>query len=349
MSVFTAIDFDCHEQVAFFYDKKTGLNAIIAIHNTSRGPALGGFRMRVYWDEEQAVKDALRLSRGMTYKSAMANLALGGGKCVVIGDPTTDKSPALLHSIGKAVERLGGYFVIGQDVGICGEDIDLMRQNTAYLVGGSIGCGDSALFTAIGLCESLRTAAPYHLHQPSLQGINVAVQGLGKVGYMLCKLLAEQGAELIVTDINPNAVARAMKEFKAQVVEPDAIYDVNMDVFSPCSVGAILNNHTIPRLKCKIVAGCANNQLDTPLNGKSLADRNILYAPDYVVNAGGVINGFYDGPAYSSEVSMQHVKKIPETLLEVFSMAQARQIPTNEAADLIAEGRFNKEAGFTRI
>ncbi|MBI2708031.1 MAG: Glu/Leu/Phe/Val dehydrogenase [Proteobacteria bacterium] len=343
MSIFTAIDFDDHEQITFFYDKKTKLKAIIAIHNTYRGPALGGCRMWPYADEQQAITDALRLSRGMTYKAAMANLPFGGGKAIIIGDSHKDKSPALLRALGKSIEDLHGRYITAEDVGTSVEDMDSIGETTSYVAGRSTGSGNPAPFTAIGLYKSIQAAVEYRLKKSSLKGLKIAVQGLGNVGYPLCKLLREEGADLIVTDIDPTLVKRVVKEFNAHAVPPDAIYGVDADVFSPCALGAILNDHTIPQLRCTIIAGSANNQLDSSRHGQILADKKILYAPDYIINAGGLINVSYEGPFYSVERVKQHIETIPKTLLQVFQIAESRHISTNEAADLIAEERFRED------
>ncbi len=342
MSIFTAVDFDCHEQVTFFYDKETRLKAIVAIHNTYRGPALGGCRMWAYADEQQAITDALRLSRGMTYKAAMANLPFGGGKVIIMGDASKDKSPALLRALGKCIEGFGGHYITAEDVGTSVEDMDSILETTSYALGGSKGSGDPSPFTAIGVCEGIRLSVKYRLQKSSLDSVKIAIQGLGHAGYHLCKLLAKEGAQLIVTDINHKLVDKVVEKFKARAVLPDAIYGVEADVFAPCALGGILNDHTIPQLKCVVVAGSANNQLDANIHGKILADKQILYAPDYVINAGGIINVSYEGPSYDSERVIRHVKKIPETLLHVFQTAETLQIPTSEAADLIAEGRFKE-------
>jgi len=349
MPIFTAIDFDTHEQVAFFYDKGTGLKAIVALHNTNRGPALGGCRMWEYTTEQQAIRDALRLSRGMTYKAAMANLPFGGGKAIVIGDSYTDKSPALLRALGKCIERLGGEYITAEDVGTSVADMDSIGETTSYVRGKSTGSGDPSFFTAVGLCECIRATVKYRLEKSSLKNIKITLQGLGNVGYHLCKLLGEEGASLLVTDINPELVTRAVKEYSVQAIAPEAIYEVETDVFSPCALGAILNDYTIPQLKCSIVAGSANNQLDSQIHGKILADKKILYAPDYVINAGGIINVSYEGASYDAERAMRHVKKIPDTLLQVFQMAETLEIPTNEAADLIAEERFREDGESNHI
>ncbi len=340
MAVFSAIDFDCHEQVSFFYDKIIGLKVVIAIHNTNRGPALGGCRMWPYTDEQHAITDALRLSRGMTYKAAMANLPFGGGKAVIIGDSHQDKSPALFRAFGKCVEQLKGRYITAEDVGTSVEDMVFIREATTHVVGLPGGSGDPSPFTAIGVYESIRSAVLYRLGKSSLKGVKVAVQGLGHVGYSLCKLLAEAGADLVVTDIEPELVGRAVTQFKATPVFPEEIYGVDVDVFSPCALGAIINDQTITQLQCTVVAGSANNQLESHAHGELLAKMKILYAPDYVVNAGGLIDVYYEGPAYNAEIVKLHVEGIHDTLLDVFHKAEKLNVSTSEAADLIAEERF---------
>ncbi len=340
MSVFGAVDFDQHEQVFFVYDHETSLKAIIAIHNTNRGPSIGGCRMWPYPNEQLAVTDALRLARGMTYKSAMANLPFGGGKAVIIGDPRKDKSPSLLRAFGRCVEKLNGRYITGEDVGTTVEDIAFIRETTSHVVGLPGGSGDPSLFAARGVYKAIQAAVLYQLAKPSLKGITVAVQGLGHVGYSLCKLLSEAEAQLIITDVEQELVQRGVKEFKAQAVSPESIYSVDAEVFSPCALGAIINDITLPQLKCVIIAGSANNQLHYSVHGDLLAERKILYAPDYVINAGGLINVSYEGPNYNVEKVKCHVERIPDTLFDIFHKAEKLHISTSRAADLIAEHRF---------
>ncbi len=342
MSVYEAQDFDNHEQVTFFHDKKTGLKAIIAIHNTNLGPALGGCRMWPYKNEQEAVADALRLSRGMTYKAAMANLPLGGGKAVIIGDPHHEKSPELFRAFGVCVERINGRYITGEDVQTSVEDMVYVRETTLHVVGLPGGSGDPSPYTAVGVAECLKSSVGYRLKKQDLNGIHVAVQGLGHVGYHLCKLLHEQGAKLTVTDIDPLLVGRVMQEFNAEAVLPDAIYGVEADVFAPCALGAVLNDHSIPQLKASIIVGSSNNQLATDDHGDILKKMNILYAPDYIVNAGGLIDVFYDGPNFDVETVNAHVRRIPQTLLEVFQKAEKEGVSTGRAADMIAEKRFKR-------
>ena len=340
MSVFSAVDFDHHEKVTFFYNKQINLKIIIAIHNTNRGPAIGGCRMWSYADEQQAITDALRLSRGMTYKAALANLPFGGGKAVIIGDPRLNKSPELFREVGRYVEQLNGRYITSEDVGTSVEDMVSIKETTSHVVGLPGGSGDPSPFTAMGVFESIRAAVFYRLKKSSLKGIRVAVQGLGHVGYHLCKLLHEAGVELVVTDIDPVLEKRVLEEFNTTIVFPENIYGVDADVFAPCALGAILNDDTIPQLKCKVIAGSANNQLGNHSHGEILAKMKILYAPDYVVNAGGLINVYHEGPNYDAKKVEHHVKEIHKTLLEVFHKAEELHIATSKAADLIAEERF---------
>lgn len=342
MSVFSAIDFDCHEQVNFFYDKETNLRVIIAIHNTNRGPALGGCRMWPYANEQQAITDVLRLSRGMTYKAAMANLPFGGGKSVIIGDSHRDKSPALFRAFGRCLEQLHGRMITGEDVGTSVEDMSYIHETTSHVVGLPGGSGDPSPFTALGVYESIRAAVAYRLQKSSLKGLKVAIQGLGHVGYHLCKLLAEAEVELIVTDFDLALEEKMEKEFQATIVSPTSIYDVDADIFAPCALGSVINAQTIPQLKCKIIAGSANNQLARPVDGEILAKRNILYAPDYVVNAGGLISVSYEGPSHDTAKVIEHVKGIHDTLITVFRKAEELHTSTSQAADLIAEERLRE-------
>ena len=340
MPIFSAVDFDRHEEVSFFCDKETGLKAIIAIHNANLGPALGGCRMWPYADEQQAITDVLRLSRGMTYKAAMAHLPFGGGKAVIIGDSHKDKSPASMRAFGRCVEKLNGRYITAEDVGTSVEDMAFIRETTSHVVGLPGGSGDPSPFTAIGVLAGIRAAVFYRLGKTTLKGIKVAVQGLGHVGYHLCKLLSEEGAQLIVTDIEPDLVQRVVKEFKALAVSPEAIYGVESDVFSPCALGAVINDATLPQMKCTIIAGSANNELECHVHGELLSQKNILYAPDYVINAGGLIDVYYEGPNYDVKEVKDHVERIYDTLLDVCHKAEELHISTSEAADLIAEERF---------
>ena len=343
MSVFSSSDFDNHEQVVFCHDAASGLKAIIAIHNTNRGPALGGCRMWSYASEAEAVTDVLRLSRGMTYKSALAKLPYGGGKSVIIGDPRLDKSPALFRAMGRAVQRLAGRYIVAEDVGISVPDVEIMQQETRHVAGTTAGgAGDPSPATAYGVYMGLRAAVKHKLGRDELDGLTVAVQGLGHVGYYLCKHLAEAGARLVVTDINETAIQTAVAEFDAERVAPDEIYAVDCDVFAPCALGAVINDDTLEFLKAKVIAGSANNQLHEPRHGEILKQRGVLYAPDYVINAGGVIDISHEGRDYDKGKAFAHVAEIHDTLLEIFRRAESEGVPTGEAADRIAEERFSQ-------
>jgi leucine dehydrogenase len=341
MPVSLSPSFRGHEQVVFCYDPEVGLHAIIAIHDTTLGPALGGVRMWTYASEFKALEDALRLSRGMTYKSALANLAYGGGKAVIIGDPKTDKSEALLERFGEFVDGLGGRYVTAEDVGTTTRDLAVIRRRTKFAAGfDDGGSGDPSPVTAWGVFHGIRAAVAHRLGHRSLSGVRVAVQGLGSVGYNLAKFLHEAGAELTVTDIDQAAVDRAVAEFDARAVDPLRIYDEDVDVFAPCALGAVLNDQTIPRLNAVVVAGSANNQLDEDRHGSILAERRILYAPDYVINAGGIININYEGPRYDAKAAFAHAARIGETLSELFRIAEKGRVATNIVADRIAEQRI---------
>jgi len=343
MSVFKHHEFDGHEQVVFCNDPESGLRAIIAIHNTNRGPALGGCRMWDYQSEDEALTDVLRLSKGMTYKSALAGLDLGGGKSVIIGDSRKHKNEQLLRAMGVFIDSLGGRYIGAEDVGIGVPDVEIMAKETSYVSGTRAGgAGDPSPATAYGVFVGIKAAVKHKLGRDDVCGIRVAVQGIGAVGYHLCQYLKKEGAELIVTDINAKAVDRAKAELAAKVVGLDEIYSADVDVFAPCALGAAINDETLPQLKASIVAGSANNQLAEPRHGLILAEKGILYAPDYVINAGGVIHISHEGAGYDHDAAVAHVGRIHETLLEIFALAKQDDTPTSEAADRIAESRFKK-------
>lgn len=340
MPLFGHRDFDAHEQVVFCHEAASGLKAIIAIHDTTRGPSLGGCRMWPYATEDEALTDALRLARGMTYKSALADLPYGGGKSVIIGDSHTMKSEALFLAMGRFVDSLGGRYVVAEDVGISVDDVDIMARATRHVAGTHAGGGDPSPATAYGVFMGIRAAMAHASNSDTLKGVHVAVQGLGHVGYHVCRYLVEAGARLTVSDIDADAVARAGQEFSAQTVAPEAIYDVAADVFAPCALGAVINDQTIPRLKARIIAGSANNQLAEPRHGVELARRKILYAPDYVINAGGVIYISHEGPSFDETQALAHVARIHDTLGQIFTRAGQQGIPTSEAADRLAQDRL---------
>jgi leucine dehydrogenase len=345
MSVFSAPDFAQHEEVVFCRDAAAGLSAIIAVHSTQAGPALGGCRMWPYADEAAALADVLRLARGMTLKAAMAGLAFGGGKSVIIGDPRRDKSEKLFLALARFVDRLGGRYIVAEDSGTSVADMEIVRRGTRHVAGiAEGGSGDPSPATAWGVFHGMRAAVRHRLGAESLEGLTIAVQGLGHVGRILCEHLAGAGARLVVSDIDEARVHRAVAELGAEAVAPEAIFTAPADVFAPCALGAVLDDATVPLLGAPVVAGSANNQLARPEHGAALARRGILYAPDYVINAGGIINIAHEGPGYERERAMAHVARIHDTLAELFGYADAERLPTSEAADRLAEARLRAAA-----
>ena len=349
MAVFSLSDFADHEQVVFVSDDKSGLKAIIAVHNSNLGPALGGCRMWPYASEEEAVRDVLRLSRGMTYKSAMANLKLGGGKSVIIGNPRTDKTPALLAAFARALEQLNGRYIAAEDSGTSVADMKFMTQFTQHVAGihdkpsdEGTRSGDPSPATAYGTFIGIQAAVKERLGRDSLDGLRVAVQGVGNVGYDLARQLKEAGARLWVTDIHREPLVQAGRELGATVVAPDEIFGLDVDVFAPCALGAVLNDSTIPQLKASIVAGAANNQLAEARHGVELMKRGILYAPDYVINAGGIIDVYHERIGFERAALIRHIEGIRDNLMEVFERAREEERPTAEVADAIAEERFRR-------
>ncbi|MFC4769217.1 Glu/Leu/Phe/Val family dehydrogenase [Effusibacillus consociatus] len=344
MKIFEYMQKYDYEQLVFCQDEASGLKAIIAIHDTTLGPALGGCRMWTYATEEDAIEDALRLARGMTYKNAAAGLNLGGGKTVIIGNPRTDKSEALFRALGRYVQSLNGRYFTAEDVGTTVHDMDIIHQETKFVTGVSETFGSSgnpSPMTALGVFRGIEATAKEAFGSDSLEGKTVAVQGVGNVGYYLCKHLHEAGAKLIVTDINEENLNRVKNEFGAQVVAPTDIFGVECDIFAPCALGAVINDETIPQLKCKVVAGSANNQLKEDRHGDKLQELGILYAPDYVINAGGVINVADELEGYNAERARKKVENIYNILLNVYEIAKAEGIPTYKAADRLAEQRID--------
>ncbi|WP_370305209.1 Glu/Leu/Phe/Val dehydrogenase dimerization domain-containing protein [Sinimarinibacterium flocculans] len=347
MQLFSHPEFDAHETVSFCFDAAAGLRAIIAVHDTHLGKALGGCRMWPYASEADALTDALRLSRGMTYKAALAGLPQGGGKSVIIGDPRRDKTPELMRAMGRAVDRLNGAYVIAEDSGTTVADMRLMAEITAH-VGGLADeqavaagrTGDPSPATAKGVFIGIRAAVRHVWQREDLRGLRVAVQGAGNVGYRLCRHLHEAGAQLWVTDLHAPAVERCVKDFGAVAVGMDQIATLDVDVFAPCALGAVLDDASIPAIKAKIVAGAANNQLARPQHDRALMERGIVYAPDYCINAGGIIDIFYEGPDYDAARVDAHLERIGATLTEIFARAAAERRPTGEIADRMAEERF---------
>lgn len=333
-----------YEQLIFCHDKNSGLKAIIAIHDTTLGPALGGARMWPYKSEEEAIEDALRLARGMTYKNAISGLNLGGGKTVIIGDPAKDKNEEMFRALGRYIQSLNGRYITAEDVGTTVEDMDIIYEETDYVTGISPTFGSSgnpSPVTAYGVYLGMKASAKVAFGSDSLKEKRIAVQGLGNVAYHLCKHLHEEGAKLIVSDINQERVERAVKEFGAIAVEPNEIYEQEVDIFSPCALGAIINDETIPQLKAKVIAGSANNQLKESRHGQILHEKGIIYAPDYVINAGGVINVADELYGYNRERAMKRVETIYDTLMKIFQMSKEENIPTYLAANCIAEERIN--------
>ncbi len=347
MAVFGLEDFSDHEQVVYCSDEASGLRAIIAVHNSNLGPALGGCRMWPYESEEEALHDVLRLSRGMTYKSALAGLKLGGGKSVIIGDPRKDKTPELLTAFADALNRLGGRYIGAEDSGTSVADMKFLSERTEFVAGveekpsvNGSRSGDPSPVTAYGTFIGIRAAVKYKLGKESLSGVKVAIQGLGNVGFTLALRLKEAGAEVYGCDIFEDNCVRAKNSLGVQIVDPDSIYDLDVDVFSPCAMGASINDETIKQLKASIVAGAANNQLAKARHDKKLMEQGILYAPDYVVNAGGIIDVYYEKTGFDQSLLNKHVEGIEMTLLEIFERSAAESRPTGEIADKIAEERY---------
>ncbi|HSW36623.1 MAG TPA: Glu/Leu/Phe/Val dehydrogenase [Candidatus Limnocylindrales bacterium] len=342
MKLFCNFKEDPYEQVVFFCDPQTNLKAIVAIHNTKLGPALGGTRMWAYETEEEALRDVLRLSKAMTYKASVAGLDLGGGKAVIIGDPCRDKTDNLLKMYGRYLERLGGYYITAPDVGTNQQDMDVIATETDYVAGTAGGSGDPAPFTAYGTWMGMKAAVKEVYGKDSLNGLTVAVQGLGSVGYFLCRYLHDDGAHLVVTDLNYAAVDRVSQEFKAESVGVEEIYAVRCDIFAPSALGAVINARTIPQLKCAIIAGPANNILENDRDGDVLQQKGICYVPDYVINAGGLINVADQFCGYNKERVMKKAGNIYNTVLEVLTIAKNENMPTYMAADMLAVERIRK-------
>lgn len=343
MNLFDTLAQHDYEQLVFCQDATSGLRAIIAIHDTTLGPALGGCRMWTYATEEAAIVDALRLSRGMTYKAAAAGLNLGGGKTVVIGNPKTDKSELLFRSLGRYIEGLHGRYITAEDVGTSVADMDIIHQETRYVTGVSQAYGSSgnpSPMTALGVFRGIQAAVREVTGSDDLSGKTVAVQGLGSVGFDLCQRLHAVGAKLVVTDIAADNVQRAVAQFGATAVTTDEIVAVSCDVFAPCALGAVISDNTVNRLRCQIVAGSANNQLAEERHGDRLQELGILYAPDYVINSGGLINVADELEGYNPERAQKKVEGIYQIMRDIFAMAKERNIPTYQAADRLAEDRI---------
>ena len=337
-----------HEQVVMCYDKSSGYRGVIAVHDTTLGPALGGARFWQYASEEDAIIDALRLSRGMTYKNAVAGLNLGGGKSVIIGDNRTIKREMIFRAHGRFVDSLGGRYITAEDVGTNTADMDFVHMETQYVTGLANKSGDPSPVTAHGVFRSIQASAKHRWGSDSLEGKAIAVQGLGNVGYYLCKELNAARAKLIVTDIDTSRVKRVVDDFGAQAVEHDTIFGVKADIFAPCALGGIINDKTLPQLRVEIVSGGANNQLLEERHGEALEAKGILYAPDYVANAGGVINVYSELAGWTRERSLRKADEIYDTLLGVYDLAREHGIPTYVAADRMAERRLKAVGSLVR-
>jgi len=340
--VFSDLEQYGHEQVSYFHDKASGLKAIIGVHSTVLGPALGGCRMWKYADEQAAIRDVLRLSRGMTYKAAVAGLNLGGGKAVIMADSHTQKTTEMLKAFGRAVEAMGGRYITAEDVGMSVADIDLISTQTKYAVGGSNegGSGDPSVMTAFGVFQGMKAALKHAGLGENLDGMRVVIQGAGNVGYHLASYLNAAGAKLMVADIYPAQMERLVSEFQAEIIAPDKVYSTECEVFAPCALGAILNSQTIPQLKCKVVAGSANNQLDSESDGYDLFSRGIVYAPDYAINSGGVINVAAELDGYNHANVVAKVTRVYNTIADILDRSKAQAVPPHKAADEIAELRL---------
>ncbi len=352
MSLFEQLASYDHEQVVFCRNDEVGLRAIIAVHNTTLGPALGGCRLYDYATEGDAVRDVLRLSRGMTYKAAVAGLDLGGGKAVILGE-SANKSEAMFRAFGRFVQSLNGRYITAEDMNTTVEDMDNIRRETSYVTGSAAahgGSGDPSPVTAWGVFHGIRACMEVLYGSPELQGRTVAIQGVGNVGYYLAKYLHDAGAKLAYADISGKRIARAMEEFGGSVLEGDEFYGANVDVLAPCAIGGIINARTIPMIKAPIICGGANNQLDDETrDGESLAERHITYAPDYVVNAGGLINVYSELKGYGREKAMSDAANIFNTTKRVINRAQAQGLTTAIAANRVAEERIEAVGRLKRV
>ena len=335
--------FDQHEQLFFKRDEISGLNAIIAVHNTNLGPALGGCRMHAYTTDDDALNDVLRLSRGMTYKSALAGLPLGGGKAVIIGHPVLDKTPALLHSMGDFIEELGGIYITAEDSGSSVADMKLIAERTRHVSGVNEADeygGDPSPSTALGVFNAIAAAVEFK-HHTNLQGVRVAIQGVGNVGFHLARLLRNAGAKVYAADINPRNIQRAISEVGVTQLPLDQVLTAEVDVLAPCALGGAISARSIDRINAGIVAGAANNQLATAEMGSALFERDILYAPDFVANAGGIVDIHYQTQGVrDSNLVRNHIDRIAQTLSQIFNRSKEQQLPTSEIADAMAEEIF---------
>ncbi len=343
--VFGQNSFNKHEEIVFFNDEETGLKAIVGIHNSVLGPALGGTRMWNYDNEWDALNDVLRLSRGMTYKAAVSGLDLGGGKAVIIGDATTQKTDILMRKFGKFIHSLGGKYLTAEDMGMETRDMDIIREVTPYVTGVSEekgGSGNPSPSTALGVFMGLKAATKFQFGSDNLNGKKILVQGVGHVGEILVKHLTDEGASIIINDINEEAIERISKTYNTKIHRGTDIYSLDVDIYAPCAMGATLNDYSIPQLKAKVIAGAANNQLANELkHSKLLQEKGITYAPDFLVNAGGIINIYREIKNISKIDAIHRTENIYNTTLEILAMAQKNEITTHQAAFNLAQKRIN--------
>ena len=344
-SVLSNMNLMQHEQVVFCQDNDTGLKAIIAVHDTTLGPALGGTRMWSYKNEQDALQDVLRLSRGMSLKAAISGLDLGGGKAVIIGDARTDKTEYLMRKFGQCVDSLGGKYITAEDVGMSTKDMEYVRMETEHVTGipeSMGGSGDPSPVTAFGVYMGMKASAKYKWGSDNLEGKNILVQGVGHVGENLVRYLAEEGANIIINDINKKRLEKIAKDSGSTIIMGDGIFDADIDIYSPCALGSTVNPNTISRLKCEIIAGAANNQLEDEIRDAQLcSDKGICYAPDFLINAGGLINVYSELKGYNRERAISQTREIYHTTLEILKKAELEGVTTHEAALDIAQQRIN--------
>jgi leucine dehydrogenase len=342
MNVWESPEFDAHEQVCFFTDRATELRAIVAIHSTALGAAAGGTRFKPYGSDSEALDDALRLSRAMSYKSALAGLPLGGGKAVIIGDPAKLKSRELLHAYGRYIDRIGHTFATGEDVGMSVADMDTIREVTPYVGGTSIGAGDPSIHTATGIVHGLRAVLKHRFDRDDFRGVKLAIQGLGAVGWRVAERLKAAGAELVVADIREEVVQRACRELGAVAVPVDQIHKANVDIYSPCAMGGVITARNAMQIKARAVAGAANNQLADAEAGVALMQLGILFAPDYVINAGGIISGLEAAlrmpgrKAVTLKPLAEQLAGIHDRLCEIFARSAEERRPPEAIAEQMA-------------
>ncbi|MGI9627684.1 MAG: Leu/Phe/Val dehydrogenase [Longimicrobiales bacterium] len=342
MQIFDRMSRHEHEQLVLWNEPKLGYRGIVAVHDTTLGPALGGTRFWNYGTDEEAIIDALRLARGMTYKAAITGLNLGGGKSVIIGNNRTNDREMIFRAHGRAVESLKGRYITAEDVGTSVDDMEFVKMETDHVAGLLGRSGDPSPVTAHGVYKGIKACAKERYGDDSLDGKHVAVQGLGHVGHYLCQYLTEDGARLTVTDIRPERVAAVTTEFGAESVSPDDIYGVDAEIFAPCALGAVVNDDTLKVFKYAVIAGAANNQLAQARHGQELHQKSILYAPDYVINAGGLVNVYGELQGWDPERSKRKAGDIYNTLLRIFKLSGDENVPTSEAADRVAESRLRE-------